>query len=87
MLDKFEREFLPLIDNDKALFNKIISKAIASNSWRTMNREVRRACNQYMGDTDKMTNKAFQEMFFYESVMIGRTGIGSKAGWIGGLPS
>lgn len=82
MLDKFEKEFLPLINNDTALFSKIVSKALASNSWRTMNREVRRLCNQYMSDTDKMSNKQFQDMFFYEGVMIGRTTWGKNAPWI-----
>lgn len=88
MLDKFEREFMPLINNDVVVFKKIINKAQStSTSWRTMNREVRKACNQYMGDTDKMSNKAFQEMFFYESIMIGRTTWGKNAPWISGKPS
>ncbi len=84
MLDKFEKEFMPHINDDRALFEKIVMKAkTTSNSWRTMNREVRKACNQYMGDTDRMTNKEFQETWFYEGVMVGRTTWGKSAPWIG----
>ena len=87
MLCKFRKEFLPLIGNDVTLFMNITRTAETSNSWRTMNREVRKTCNQYMIDNNKMSNKQFQEMFFYESVMIGRITWGKNAPWIGGKPS
>lgn len=82
MLDKFELEFMPFIYNDRNLFEIIVRKAKLSNSWRTMNREVRRACDQYMSDTDRMTNKQFQEKWFYEGVMQNRITWGKNAPWI-----
>lgn len=87
MLEKFEREFLPLINNNKSLFIQITHQAMQNNSWRTQNREVRKACNKYMFENGLMTNQRFQEMFFYEGPMNGRTTHGTKAPWIGGHPS
>jgi predicted SprT family Zn-dependent metalloprotease len=88
MLEKFQKDFLPLINNDLVLFEKIVAKAKnPKSSWRTMNREYRKSCNEYMKKTNKMTNKQFQDMFFYESIMLGRTTHGKNAPWIGGKPS
>ncbi len=63
-------------------FQRYVTAANTSTN-ATMNREVRRLCNQYMGDTDRMTNKEFQDTWFYEGVMIGRTTWGKNAPWIG----
>ncbi len=82
MLDKFEKEFLPIINNNVATFDKIAFKAVRnSTSWRTMNREVRKACDQHCADLDIMSHKEFQARFFYEGVMIGRTTWGKNAPW------
>lgn len=85
MLDKFEKEFLalPFINGDISLFEVIAFQAIRkSNSWRTMNREVRKACNFWTVQNFHMTNEQFQGMFFYESIMLGRVIHGAKAPWI-----
>lgn len=85
MLDKFEKEFLALpamMNETRQTFENIVANAKKSNSWRTMNREVRKACNAWIVKNGYMTNKAFQEMFFYEGVMIGRVKYGKEASWI-----
>ena len=82
MLVKFRNEFLQLIGNDITLFMKITKTAQQSSSWRTMNREVRKACDQYCSDNGLMTHKEFQEKFFYEGIMNGRTTWGKNAPWL-----
>lgn len=85
MLDKFEKEFMCFMSNyiDKSTFENITANAYRSaNSWRTLNREVRKACNQYVFDKKFMTHKQFQERFFYEGVMLGRTKHGATAPWL-----
>lgn len=86
MLVKFEKEFMPWIDNDVDKFASITIDALSSSSWRTMNREVRKACDRYMFTEKKMTHQKFQSMFFYESIMLGRVKHGANAPWIGGKP-
>lgn len=87
MLDKFEKQFLPLINNSKQTFHEITKHINSESSWRVQNREVRKACNKYMFDNKLMSNQKFQEMFFYEGTMNGRTIHGAKAPWINGTPN
>ena len=84
MLDKFEQEFLHETSGDinREIFESIVREAKRSNSWRTMNREVRKACDAYCAKQNIMHHMQFQEKFFYEGVMIGRTTWGKNAPWI-----
>lgn len=83
MLDKFEKEFMYFISIDETTFSNITNNAYRSaNSWRTLNREVRKACNQYVFDKKIMTHKQFQDKWFYESIMLGRTKHGATAPWL-----
>ena len=86
MLNKFEQDFLALsvmMNETRDTFEKIVMKAkTTSSSWRTMNREVRKACDQYCSDNGLMTHKEFQEKFFYEGIMNGRTTWGKNAPWL-----
>ncbi len=84
MLDKFETEFLAMPICSRDIFEDIIRIAkTTSGSWRTMNREVRKACNIYVVKNCIMTNAEFQEKWFYEGVMVGRTTYGKNAPWAG----
>lgn len=87
MLDKFEQEFLALpamMNETRQTFENIVRDAKnTSNSWRTMNREVRKACNVWIVENGWMTNADFQAQFFYEGTMIGRTTWGKNAPWAG----
>jgi hypothetical protein len=87
MLDKFEKEFLALpamMSETRNTFENIVMKAkTSSSSWRTMNREVRKACNVWIVENGWMTNADFQAKFFYEGVMLGRTTWGKNAPWAG----
>ena len=90
MLDKFETDFLMETTGEinREVFEKIVMKAkTSSNSWRTMNREVRKACDAYCVEYDIMSHKDFQEKYFYEGVMNDRTTWGKNAPWINGKPS
>ena len=82
MLDKFELEFLAFSLINHNIFESIVREAKRSNSWRTMNREVRKACDQYCTDENIMNHAQFQKKWFYESVMIGRTKWGKDAPWL-----
>lgn len=79
----FAEQFLPVINNDKKKFEEIIA-GIEHKSWRFFNREMRKACDQHCTDKKIMNHADFQTKWFYESVMLGRTGIGAKAAWADG---
>lgn len=80
-LGEFLEDIEKTIPNNKML--EIIQPLLDLKSWRLLNREVRKACNQYCYDNKIMTHAEFQEKYFYESVMLGRTMYGKNAPWIG----
>ena len=79
--EKFITEFLPVIKDINALHN-ILQPLLNLKSWRLLNREIRKACNQYCFDNNIMSLLDFQEKFFYEGVMLGRKTWGLKSEWI-----
>ncbi len=84
-LETFVTEFLATVKPSE--FNKILSTLPAQKSYRTLNREVRKACDQYCTDNKIMNHKEFQEKWFYEGVMLGRMTHGAKAPWMGNAAS
>lgn len=79
-LDKFLVEFYPLIKDQKK-FTGIVTPLLGSKSWRLLNRELRKACDQYCQDNGIMEHAKFQDKWFYEGTMLGRTTYGANAPW------
>jgi len=79
-LGKFLEEVRSIIPNDQLLI--IIKPLLGLKSWRLLNREMRRACDQYCTDNALMSHRDYQAKFFYEGTMIGRTTYGKDAPWV-----
>lgn len=82
-LNKFLQEVAPVINNTEAL-RDIVKQHAGLKSWRLLNREVRRSCDQYCTDNGIMDHATYQAKFFYEGTMIGRTTYGKDAPWADG---
>ncbi len=78
MLQKFMGEIKAYIPEAEL---KSMANGIEKKSWRFVNREMRKACNQYCADNDIMSLADFQAKWFYEGTMIGRTTWGKDAPW------
>lgn len=81
-LNKFLDEIKGIISAE-ALLNTI-TPLLDLKSWRLLNREMRRACDQYCSDNNIMNHATYQAKFFYEGTMIGRTTYGKDAPWADG---
>ena len=79
-LAKFLDEARSIISNDELI--KIITPLLDLKSWRLLNREMRRACDQYCTDHNIMNHADYQAKFFYEGTMINRTMYGKNAPWV-----